>query len=149
MRPCGRSSTNAVCPARRPLAYSGERCIVCKRSLLVAMRFMLKSLSLCVALVSAHGAPGAMLRSPETQPHTEELAAAKAALTLPQMPLHDPWIVADRARRVYYLYTSNIASMTGVAGVGTMVYTSRNLHDWTRRRVVFRLPRGIWTDAGG
>ena len=105
--------------------------------------------SLFVASVSAYGAPGVISRSPEIQPRTEEPTAAQAPLTLPQMPLHDPWIVADRASRVYCLYTSNIASMTGVPGVGTMLYTSRNLHDWTRPRVVFSMPRGIWADAGG
>ena len=113
------------------------------------MRFALKLLSLGAALASAHGAPGMNLRLPEIQPRTAMPAAAQAMLTLPQMPLHDPWIVADRTKRVYYLYTSNMAAMTGVAGVGTMVYTSRDLHGWTRPKVVFRLPRGLWANAGG
>jgi beta-xylosidase len=113
------------------------------------MRSTLKSLSLCVALVAAHGAPGATSRPPEIQPRTEMPATAHALLTLPQMPLHDPWIVADRTKRVYYLYTSNMAAMTGVPGVGTMVYTSRNLRDWTRPKVVFRLPPGLWANGGG
>ncbi len=74
---------------------------------------------------------------------------ASASLRLLQMPLHDPWIVADRDTATYYLYTGNVGQMTGFPGVGTMVYTSRNLRDWTRPRVVFHLPPAIWAKAGG
>ena len=35
-------------------------------------------------------------------------------LHLPDMPLHDPWILASAADHTYYLYTSNVARMTGV-----------------------------------
>jgi beta-xylosidase len=74
---------------------------------------------------------------------------ADATLRLPEMPLHDPWIVADRASQTYYLYTSNIGQMSGTPGVGTMVYTSRDLLNWTRPKVVFSLPSGTWADSGG
>ncbi|HEX8302105.1 glycoside hydrolase family 43 protein [Sphingomonas sp.] len=71
-----------------------------------------------------------------------------ATLRMPDMPLHDPWIVADKKTRTYYLFTRNEASMTGVRDIGTMVYTSRNLRDWTRPKLVFSLPKGIWAVGG-
>ena len=120
-----------------------------KGRVMISKRFKTTLLPLCVALVSVCGAPGATAQAFGSQTETKEPTTAPALLTLPQMPLHDPWIVADRATRVYYLYTSNVASITGVPGIGTMLYTSRNLHDWTRPKVVFRIPRGIWANAGG
>ncbi|MER5450435.1 glycoside hydrolase family 43 protein [Streptomyces sp. NPDC002764] len=58
-------------------------------------------------------------------------------MRLAEMPLHDPFVVADSGTRTYYLYTSNDPSVSGVEGVGTMVYRSRDLRDWTRPTVVF------------
>lgn len=72
-----------------------------------------------------------------------------ATLTLPDMPLHDPWIVADKATQTYYLYTSNVAALTGEKGVGVMAYRSRDLKTWTRPEKVFALPETIWADGGG
>lgn len=74
--------------------------------------------------------------------------SADAALTLPSMPLHDPYIVADSASHTYYLYTSNVPAVSGQCGVGIMVYTSRDLHDWTRPRLVFSLPKDGWANGG-
>ena len=75
-------------------------------------------------------------------------AAAEAPLTLENMRLHDPFIVADKASRTYYLFTSNIEEASGDPSVGTMLYTSRDLRHWTRPRLVFTLPKGIWAVAG-
>lgn len=73
-----------------------------------------------------------------------------APLRMPDMPLHDPWIVADRTTRTYWLYTSNEERMTGVSGVGTMAYRSHDLLNWTRPGVVFQMPTSsIWANAGG
>ena len=69
-------------------------------------------------------------------------AATEAPLTLATMRLHDPFIVADRTTRTYYLFTSNIAEASGDPRVGTMVYTSRDLRHWTRPRLVFTPPEG-------
>ncbi|WP_334183350.1 glycoside hydrolase family 43 protein [Novosphingobium sp.] len=71
-----------------------------------------------------------------------------APLAMPAMPLHDPWIVADGKSRTYYLFTGNDKAMTGDARPGTMVYTSRDLRHWTKPRLVFAIPPGIWADAG-
>lgn len=58
-------------------------------------------------------------------------------MRLPDMPLHDPFVVADEATRTYHLYTSNDPSVSGMEGVGTMVHRSDDLRDWTRPAVVF------------
>lgn len=73
---------------------------------------------------------------------------ADAPLLLPQMPLHDPFIVADEATKTYWLFTSNNASMTGVRALGTMAYSSKDLKHWTRPKLVFTAPQGTWI-AGG
>ncbi|MER5224636.1 glycoside hydrolase family 43 protein [Streptomyces flaveus] len=72
-------------------------------------------------------------------------------MRLPDMPLHDPFIVADSESGTYYLYTSNDPSVSGVDGTGTMVYRSRDLRDWTRPVVVFRTAeqKDIWASDGG
>ncbi|MBK3572720.1 family 43 glycosylhydrolase [Streptomyces sp. MBT65] len=72
-------------------------------------------------------------------------------MLLPDMPLHDPFVVADDTTRTYHLYTSNDPSVSGVEGVGTMVYRSRDLREWTRPVVVFRAAEqpNPWASDGG
>lgn len=82
--------------------------------------------------------PGALAQS----------SAAARHLAMPDMPLHDPFVVADQASRTYYLYTSNVPSMSGECGVGIMAYTSRDLKTWAAPEVVFRLPQGSWANGG-
>ncbi|MDC7685081.1 glycoside hydrolase family 43 protein [Asticcacaulis sp. BYS171W] len=79
---------------------------------------------------------------------TSLVAQDTAPLTLPDMPLHDPWIVADAAPRTYYLYTSNRERMSGQKGIGIMAYRSHDLIHWTKPSVVFTLPDTIWANAG-
>ncbi|HZU93016.1 MAG TPA: glycoside hydrolase family 43 protein [Microbacterium sp.] len=69
-------------------------------------------------------------------------------LRLPDMPLHDPYIVPDEASGMYYLYSYNDWDTTGVREVGTMVYRSRNLRDWAEPVVVFRTNPGMWATDG-
>jgi beta-xylosidase len=78
--------------------------------------------------------------------HSSE--AVDAPLTLPSMQLHDPFIVADRESRTYYLFTRNEAHMSGDSRLGTMMYSSRDLKHWTRPKVVFALPEGTWANDG-
>ncbi|MBZ9638821.1 glycoside hydrolase family 43 protein [Streptomyces sp. PSKA30] len=72
-------------------------------------------------------------------------------MRLPDMPLHDPFIVADEKTRTYHLYTSNDPSVSGVDGTGTMVYRSHDLRDWMRPVVVFLTAgqKEIWATDGG
>lgn len=69
-------------------------------------------------------------------------------LALPNMPLHDPYMVADKASGTYYLFTSNQARLTGTPGLGTMAYTSKDLKNWNRPKAVFILPQGTWANGG-
>lgn len=75
-------------------------------------------------------------------------ADVEAPLLLPNMQLHDPFIVADPATRTYHLFTRNEPAMTGDTRLGTMAYSSRDLKHWTRPKLVFTLPEGTWANAG-
>ncbi|MCU1322860.1 MAG: hypothetical protein JWM43_2509 [Acidobacteriaceae bacterium] len=75
--------------------------------------------------------------------------AQATAMLLPQMPLHDPYILAYAPTKTYYLYTSNVPALTQVKRVGTMVYTSKDLKQWTAPKVVFTVPEGFWAEQGG
>lgn len=74
--------------------------------------------------------------------------AAPAAMQLPDMPLHDPFMLADPGTHTYYLYTSNIPGLSGECGLGTMAYASRDLKSWDAPKLVFRLPAGTWANGG-
>jgi hypothetical protein len=110
---------------------------------MIRLRATAGSVLTALALLTVAGcAPG---RAPAV------LAAqqAEAALRMPDMPLHDPFIVADAKTRTYHLFTSNVASMTGVRGTGVMSYTSKDLKHWTKPKPVFLMPQGIWANGGG
>ena len=75
--------------------------------------------------------------------------AETVTLTLPNMPLHDPWILANDSDKTYYLYTSNLPSISGVQGAGTMVYRSRDLKHWKRPVVAFTASAPlVYQDSG-
>ena len=73
-------------------------------------------------------------------------AASAGQRQLPDMPLHDPFILPYAPNKTYYLYTSNIKSMTGIERAGTMVYKSRGLHHWEGPFNVFQVPDRTWAD---
>ncbi len=70
-------------------------------------------------------------------------------LRMPDMPLHDPYILAHQPSRTYYLYTSNIGRMSGTPGVGTMVYKSKDLLNWEKPKAVFVVPENSFAHQGG
>jgi len=82
-------------------------------------------------------------------PHQAVEPVRKSAWQLPDMPLHDPFILAYKPNRTYYLYTSNVPRLTGVRKVGTMVYKSRDLHTWEQPQVVFVVPDDAFARQGG
>jgi beta-xylosidase len=96
-------------------------------------------------LVHLFAAMAALLAAPVA---AQPAAPADAPLLLPQMQLHDPFIVADQASKTYYLFTRNETAMTGDRRLGTMVYTSKDLKHWSKPRVVFALPEGTWAKGG-
>lgn len=92
----------------------------------------------------------AALLSAQTIAHAVSSISKKqgATLLLPEMPLHDPWIVADKVKGVYHLYTTNRFDMSHDERLGIMEYTSRDLKHWTRPKVVFAPGAGLWANAG-
>ena len=75
--------------------------------------------------------------------------AGAQEMLLPEMPLHDPFILAYAPTKTYYLYTSNVPSLTQVKRVGTMVYASKDLKHWAAPKVVFTVPEGFWAEVAG
>jgi beta-xylosidase len=75
--------------------------------------------------------------------------AGAQEMLLPDMPLHDPFILAYAPTKTYYLYTSNVPSLTHVQRTGTMAYTSKDLKHWAAPKVVFTVPEGFWAELGG
>ncbi|MEM9963918.1 MAG: glycoside hydrolase family 43 protein [Asticcacaulis sp.] len=110
------------------------------------MRLLVTAPALC--LMSAL-ALTACADKPATSAPALSAKAFEATLTLPDMPLHDPFIVADKQSQTYYLFTSNIARVSGTESVGVMAYKSRDLKHWSKAELVFKLPEGIWADGGG
>ena len=68
-------------------------------------------------------------------PSTSGTSGTSASLTLPDMPLHDPWIVADKASRTYWLFTSNRSAVSGVAGEQGDVHTAAGVAGPTQGHV--------------
>ena len=75
--------------------------------------------------------------------------ASAQEMLLPQMPLHDPFILVYAPTKTYYLYTSNVAAMTHVQRTGAMVYASKDLKHWSAPKVVFTVPEVFWAEDGG
>ncbi|RHW17463.1 glycoside hydrolase [Sphingomonas gilva] len=100
----------------------------------------MRTLILAALLAAAAAIPGSAQQAP---------APAEATLLMPQMQLHDPWIVADKATQTYYLFNRNEPAMSGDPRLGTMAYSSKDLKHWTKPKVVFALPEtGTWAKAG-
>lgn len=73
---------------------------------------------------------------------------ASFAMHMPNMPLHDPFIVAHEPTQTYYLYTRNESELTGVDMLGTMAYTSKDLRNWAPPKVVFTVPEDSFAQQG-
>jgi hypothetical protein len=69
-------------------------------------------------------------------------------LRLADIALRDPFVVADVKSDHYYLYVANVPAVSGVLGVGTMVYRSRNLRTWSNPDVVFTATPDLWATKG-
>lgn len=72
--------------------------------------------------------------------------AVRRGLRLPQIPVHDPWILADRRTHTYYLYSSASPRITGVNRTGTLFYKSHDLVSWNGPYVAFICPSDCWAD---
>jgi len=69
-------------------------------------------------------------------------------LHLPEMRIHDPWILPQEETRTYYLYSAARQNVNGTNRSGTLVYKSKNLRDWDGPYIVFLIPDGMWANPG-
>lgn len=69
----------------------------------------------------------------------------RAGLKLGDFNLHDPFVLADKASRTYYLYNSAGRDLTG-KGAGVLVYKSKDLEHWEGPHLVFTVPDDIWAN---
>ncbi|HWH71346.1 MAG TPA: family 43 glycosylhydrolase, partial [Candidatus Sulfotelmatobacter sp.] len=76
----------------------------------------------------------------------EERLVPKQGLHLPDMPVHDPWILAHAESQTYFLYSSARQQENGTNRFGTLVYKSKNLRDWDGPYIVFLIPDGMWAN---
>lgn len=65
-------------------------------------------------------------------------------MKLPDFHVHDPWILSQPERGMYYLYTGHRDRETRRCGV--KAYTSSNLEEWAGPINVFQVPDGIWAN---
>jgi hypothetical protein len=72
----------------------------------------------------------------------------RSGLRLPEIQLHDPWILAEKSTQTYYLYTSAPAQRTGQNRTGTFAYKSKDLATWEGPFVVFVCPDDSWAAPG-
>ena len=96
-------------------------------------------------LLNATAQTSAALAEPATATNSAS-PILRHNLHLPEIRLHDPWILAHAPSKTYYLYTSNNGRVTGVNRPGTMAYRSKDLLNWEGPLVVFALPEGTWAD---
>ena len=99
-------------------------------------KFGLLVLVVTIAAASARGDSGtaAVIHQP----------ALERGLHLPDLPVHDPWILPREENKTYYLYTSARAAASGTNRAGVLTYESTNLVEWEGPRVVFLVPDGTW-----
>ena len=67
-------------------------------------------------------------------------------LRLQNIQLHDPWILADKERKIYYLYSSAQAGITGLGRTGTLFYRSKDLLNWDGPYIAFIVQAESWAD---
>ena len=68
----------------------------------------------------------------------------RTGMRLPDLSVHDPWILAENSTQTYYLYTSAAARLTGMNRAGTFAYKSKDLATWEGPFLVFACPDDSW-----
>lgn len=77
---------------------------------------------------------------PAPTPTSAADVATSFPLTMPQMPLHDPYVLPDKTSGTYFLYTANNSGTSGNTAKGVMAYQSRDLIHWSRPALVYTVP---------
>lgn len=101
--------------------------------------FALACLALIVSMLTATAQTTEL-----TPTNAASLREPRRGLLLPEVPLHDPWILAHAETKTYYLYTAGRSNVTGSNRSGTVTYKSRNLREWAGPYLVFAVPDGMW-----
>lgn len=91
-------------------------------------------------------AQDAVPTSTNALPRVPRLLAPRQGLRLPDISLHDPWILAHEESQTYYLYTAGRSNVLGTNRSGTVTYKSKNLREWDGPYSVFAVPDGIWAN---
>ncbi|MDO8970973.1 MAG: family 43 glycosylhydrolase, partial [Saprospiraceae bacterium] len=66
-------------------------------------------------------------------------------LSLADIRVRDPFILADRESQTYYLYAQGgNRALNDDADLGVEVYSSRDLVQWSEPKTVFERPKGFW-----
>ena len=76
-----------------------------------------------------------------------DVAALRTGLRLPDIQLHDPYILADNSTHTYFLYTAAPTRRTGQNRTGTFAYKSKDLATWEGPFLVFTCPDDSWALA--
>lgn len=76
------------------------------------------------------------------------LPATTYPLRMTDFTIRDPYVVVDAASKEYLLYAANDPARSGVKGVGTMVYRSKDLKHWSVPVVVFQPSADLWGRNG-
>jgi hypothetical protein len=79
-------------------------------------------------------------KAPQPKPTDPTTVATSFPLTMPQMTLHDPYILPDATSHTYFLYTANSKGMSGSSAHGIMAYQSKDLIHWSTPTVVYTVP---------
>lgn len=83
----------------------------------------------------------ACLAAAQAPPPT--IAAPRSHIALSDFYAHDPFILADRNTKTYYLYTAVGSRQTPNGHAGVVVYKSTDLKSWEGPHLVFTVPDGI------
>src|SRR5882757_7374410 len=67
-------------------------------------------------------------------------------LSLPDIRMHDPWILADQPSHTYYMYAGSSPEASSRHRSGVITYTSKDLNTWAGPYLVFEVPDGSWAD---
>lgn len=95
------------------------------------------ALSLALAAQAAEtAAPQPAQPNPQQPKQRPPVPQFRTGIPLPEVRLHDPFIVAHQPTRTYYLYTSG--------GRGVFAYKSKDLARWDGPTVVFTVPEDSW-----
>lgn len=76
-----------------------------------------------------------------------QILTSRSGLRLPEIQLHDPYILAEASTHTYYLYTSAGTRRTGQNRTGTFAYKSKDLATWEGPLLVFTVPDDSWALA--